>query len=203
MNYQYPMVPLGFTEDQVPAGTHICQIYTDDDDRSDSLLKFLLSGLQSRERAACFSEKISDQALGAFLERHQMSYDRLSREGALVRSDTREVYFQDNCFDPDRMLDLLRQFYHESMDAGYTAARVIGEMTPDVQEMKGGDRLLEYESRVSLLLEECPVTAVCQYDAREFDGAAIMDILKVHPLMVIRGAVTHNPFFIPPEEFLD
>jgi len=29
-----------------------------------------------------------------------------------------------------------------------------------------------------------------------------MEILKVHPLMVIRGSVVHNPFFINPEEFL-
>ena len=30
----------------------------------------------------------------------------------------------------------------------------------------------------------------------------IMDVLKVHPLMVVRGAVVRNPFFVPPEEFL-
>ena len=31
---------------------------------------------------------------------------------------------------------------------------------------------------------------------------AIMDILKVHPYMIIKGSVVHNPFFIPPEEYL-
>lgn len=60
----------------------------------------------------------------------------------------------------------------------------------------------EYEARVSLLLRDHPVTAVCQYDARAFDGAVIMDVLKVHPLMVIRGAVVHNPFFVRPEDYL-
>jgi len=90
----------------------------------------------------------------------------------------------------------------ESIESGYAAARVIGEMTPEVQDLPGGDRLLEYESRVSLLLKKVPVTSVCQYDAHAFDGATIMDILKVHPHMVVRGAVVHNPFFIPPEEFL-
>jgi hypothetical protein len=29
-----------------------------------------------------------------------------------------------------------------------------------------------------------------------------MDILKVHPFMVVRNSVVRNPFFIPPEEFL-
>ncbi len=202
MKNQNPMVSLGFTADPVPAGTHICQIYTEDDDRNDSLLQFILSGLQSGERAACFSEKIDDQTLDTFLMENQMSYAQLCQSGALTLSGTGDVYFQDNRFDPDRMLELLSRYYRESMASGYSAARVIGEMTPEVQQIAGGERLLEYESRVSLLLEECPVTAVCQYDARAFDGATIMDILKVHPLMVVHGAVMHNPFFIPPETFL-
>ena len=97
---------------------------------------------------------------------------------------------------------MLKQYHEVSEVQGYTAARVIGEMLPEVQDMPGGDRLLEYESRVSQLLETHPVTAVCQYDARQFDGATIMDILKVHPWMVVRGSVVHNPFHIPPEEYL-
>ena len=52
------MVSLGFAAEKVPAGTQICQIFTDDNERNDSLLKFLLSGLQSGEKAACFSEKV-------------------------------------------------------------------------------------------------------------------------------------------------
>ena len=44
--------------------------------------------------------------------------------------------------------------------------------------------------------------AVCQYDANAFDGATLMKILKVHPMMVIRGAVVRNPCYIQPDEFL-
>jgi len=48
----------------------------------------------------------------------------------------------------------------------------------------------------------CQITAVCQYDACGFGGTVILDILRVHPFMVMRGSVIQNPFFIPPEEFL-
>ena len=96
----------------------------------------------------------------------------------------------------------MAQYHTDSVANGFPAARVIGEMTSEVQHVPGGSRLLEYESRVSLLLKEHPVTAVCQYDARAFDGATIMQVLKVHPLMIIRGTVLHNPFYTPPEEYL-
>ena len=196
------LVSLGFTADKVPAGTHICQIFTDDDERSDSLFQFLLSGLKSKERTACFSEKTDNRKLSDFFSQNGLSYPELSQQGAVTLSGTRDVYFQDNRFDPDRMLDLIADFHRESIQAGYPAARIIGEMLPEVQDIPGGERLLEYESRVSLLLRDVPVTSVCQYDAHAFDGATIMDILKVHPQMIVRGAVINNPFYIPPEEFL-
>lgn len=199
---QGAMISLGFTNDKTPVGTHICQIFSDDDERGEALLKFLVSGLAAGERAACFSEKMTAQTIRGFFNYHGLSFEHLSGSGAFSLSGTRQAYFQDNRFDPDRMLGVLTRYYEESLTMGFNGARVIGEMLPEVQQLPGGERLLEYESRVSLLLRTHPVTSVCQYDARVFDGTTIMDILTVHPLMVVRGSIVRNPFFIPPEEFL-
>ena len=195
-------ISLGFAPQKFPPGVHICQIFSDDEERLDSLLGFLRSGLAVGERTACFTEKLDDQVLAEHLETHGLSLDEALVNGCLTKAGTRDVYFKDNRFDPDRMLGLLKQFHEDAVTQGYPAARVIGEMTADVQHIDGGSRLMEYESRVSLLLKEHPVTAVCQYDASAFDGATLMQVLKVHPLMVIRGAVVHNPYFVPPEEYL-
>lgn len=132
-----------------------------------------------------------------------MSYEELALQGAVGLSGTNETYFEDGHFDPDRMLTILKDYCNLAHIEGYSGSRVIGEMVPEIKNVPGGERLLEYESRVTLLLKDHPVTAVCQYDANTFDGAALMDVLKVHPLMIIRGRVVHNPFFVSPEEFLD
>ncbi len=195
-------VSLGFTEERVPAGTHMCLIFTDDDERLDSLLKFLLSGVMEGERAACFSEKVTEEMIRAYFAKHGISYDERKTDNAISCSPTSEVYFRDGIFDPDRMLNTLSSFYQQTQDLGFTGGRVIGEMTPEVEHVPGGDRLLEYESRVSLMVREKPVTAVCQYDANKFSGAAIMNVLKVHPKMIVNGIVVHNPLFIEPEQFL-
>lgn len=195
-------ISLGFTEQKFPAGVHICQIITDDNERMESLLKFLLAGLQTGERASCFSENVSETILKEFLGKNDISYNDVVNSGAFMHSGTRDIYFQDNRFDPDRMLSILKNYHLESKAQGYPGTRVIGEMLPEVQNLPGGIRLLEYESRISLLLREYPVTAVCQYDARLFEGATIMEVLKVHPWMIVRGTVVNNPFHIPPEEYL-
>ncbi|MDZ7792616.1 MAG: MEDS domain-containing protein [Spirochaetia bacterium] len=154
------------------------------------------------KRAACFSNDITWELLEHYLEGDKISLKELERSTALLLQRTSDVYYKDERFDPDRMLALLSEFYQGADEKGFHGARVIGEMTADIGRIEGGERLLEYESRVSMLLREKPITTVCQYNAAEFDGAMIMDVLKVHPMMVVRGSVIHNPFFIPPEEFL-
>lgn len=202
MQQQPHLCPLGFTDQFFPVGSHICQIYSDDSEQTDSLLGFLESGIKNGEKTACFTGKLDDSTLAAHLEQRGLYLARLTESKALTTARTSDIYFQEGCFSPEIMLGLLRQFYEDSVSQGFTAARVIGEMISDVCTMKGGDRLMEYESRVSLQMRTHPITVVCQYDANSFDGATIMKVLKVHPLMVIRGVVVHNPYFIPPEEYL-
>lgn len=203
MNDHGRLIDLGFAEAHLPEGTHICQIYSNDEERDKSLLQFLLQGAIAKECGACFSENITREKMEYYFAEKGYSLTELFDAGALSLNKTSEIYFKDGEFNPDRMLELLEGFYSTSMEKGYTAARVIGEMSPEINEIPGGSRLLEYESRVSMLLRQSPVTAVCQYNAHNFDGATIMDVLKVHPMMVVHGAVVHNPFYIPPEEYLN
>ena len=193
---------LGFTLERLPPGLHICQIIGQDEERQEAVLKFLWSGLQANERACCFSDKLSKESIKGFLEDKNISFLDATASETLTLLGARDTYFADGRFDPDRMLKLLGHFYDESVSRGYSGARVIGEMTPEVQWTPGGSRLLEYKARVSVMVRTHPVTAVCQYDARDFNGSAILDVLKVHPLMIVRGSVIHNPFFLAPEQFL-
>jgi hypothetical protein len=195
-------INLGFTHQEFEPGVHICQIISNDEEREDALLQYVLSGLQTEERIACFSEKVEEKAISQFLELYGINYAKLKEEGAISLAKPEEIYFEHDRFDPERMLTLLTYFHDESKKLNYSAARVIGEMTPKVQDVEGGSRLLEYESKVSMLLKTHPITAVCQYDARAFDGGMIMDILKVHPFMIVRGSVVHNPFYVHPEDYL-
>ena len=196
-------VSLGFTDDKVPSGTHMCLIYTDEEERREALLKFLQSGIENGERTACFSEKTDETTVREFLLDKGIPYSDHKQRKAISLHGTREVYFEGGVFDPDKMLNNLKSFYRDSMDMGFTAARVIGEMIPEVQDVPGGERLLEYESRVTMMLRDEPVTSVCQYDANAFDGATILEVLKVHPQMIVNGAVVNNPFYIKPEIYLN
>jgi hypothetical protein len=64
------------------------------------------------------------------------------------------------------------------------------------------DKLIEYEALVKEYVARYPVTAMCEYDARRFDGATLLDILALHPAMIVRGQILKNPFYVDPAEYL-
>jgi hypothetical protein len=100
------------------------------------------------------------------------------------------------------MLDVLRGFHGTMLEDGHAGGRVSGEMSWALRGIPGSDRLMEYEALVNGVLATHPVTAICQYDARRFDGQLIFDVLKVHPMMIVNGQVVRNPYYMRPEEFL-
>lgn len=202
MENQGRKISLGFTNQQFEPGVHICQIFNDDDERHEAIINYIISGLKDGENAACFSEKETEASLAEYFSKNGVVFKEVEKSGEFKLSKTADVYFEDGKFEPERMLSLLQAFYDDAIKQNRTGARVIGEMSPEVQYIPGGSRLMEYESKVSLLLKKCPVNAVCQYDARSFDGSTILDILKVHPYMIVRGSVVHNPFFEQPETYL-
>lgn len=199
----HDFISLGFAGEKVPVGTHMCQIYTDSKEKDDFLYKFLLSGLKNNERSACFSYQTGEKELADVFTESGLSYASEKLRNSISFDYAKDVYFEDGCFDPERMLENLKNFYDETCCMDFSAARVIGEMLPEIVNIPGGERLLEYESKVSLLVREKPVTSVCQYNASLFDGATILEVLKVHPQMIVNGTVLNNPFFIPPEKYLN
>jgi hypothetical protein len=40
------------------------------------------------------------------------------------------------------------------------------------------------------------------YDLQKFSASMVMDIMRTHPMVIIGGLMQENPFFVPPDEFL-
>ena len=79
-------VDLGFAQARVPRGSHLCQVFHDDDERSDALLRFASRGLEEGEATACFTEKVSAQALGAWFAAEGLSLEGEEASGRFALS---------------------------------------------------------------------------------------------------------------------
>jgi hypothetical protein len=63
--------------------------------------------------------------------------------------------------------------------------------------------LVEYEARLYHVLSNYDDPVVCTYDLSKFGASVAMDIMRTHPLVIIGGLLRENPFFVPPDQFLD
>ncbi len=194
-------ISVGFTQRKFPAGTHMCFVYDSEAERRRVIAGFLAAGVDAGERVAYFADAGTDDAM-RWIETAGVATAAQEERGHVHVAEAEATYCPGGRFSPEVMFDTLRGFRNEGDEAGYDGARVSGEMSWALRDIPGHERLLEYEAKVTGVLAECEVTAICQYDAAAWDGATLLHVLRVHPMMVVRGQVVENPFFMQPEDYL-
>lgn len=192
-------ISLGFTNEMFPQGVHMCYFYNSEEERRVVIPKFVASALQAGESISYFARYLPAAGLLASLESPGLDISAEQSKGHFRLTSTEQTYHPDGSFDPDKMIARLHALYADSMAKGHSGARVSGEMHWALKAMPGADRLIEYEAKLNGALMQSPITAICQYNTSLFDGATIMEVLRVHPLVITNGQVMHNPFFSLPD----
>ena len=195
-------ISMGFTRDLFFEGTHMCFLFDNETERREVIGKFLKSGIDAGEQVGYFVDEMSREEVRDWLAEMDVELPEEDQDSRFEVSRAENVYCPNREFVPADMLDRLRAFYDQTLKAGLPGARVSGEMSWALKDIPGSDRLMEYEALVNNALVTHPVTAICQYDARRFDGATILNVHRVHPMLIVGTQVVRNPYYIRPEDFL-
>ncbi len=180
------------------AGSHICLIYDNEKERQDVVLRFIEAGIRNNERVAYFAESMSGKDVRDWLESRGVP---IPGPGSFDVLPAHEVYYPDGEFSIEATLEKWRAFDKETIEAGFSAARATGETTWS-RYVRGGEQIAEYCARLNAALADSSVGALCQYDSRRFDGATLLDVLRVHPLILVGSQVVRNPYYLGAQEFL-
>ena len=180
----------------------MCLIYNDEDERRQVMTQFIQSRLDGNELVEHYVDSPTPEDLKQTMSDAGATLpDELDgRQYSFLEAD--KVYCPDGTFKVDRMLDTVAQTYSRAVRERYVGARLTGEMTWSRKGYPGSENLVEYDSRLNILARTVPNTVICQYEAGRFDGATLYGILSVHPMMIVRGQVLRNPYYIEPEVFL-
>jgi PAS domain S-box-containing protein len=190
-----------FLEELQP-GHHICCIYESEQEHRELLTKFLLDGLERHEKVAYILDARDAEVLEGYLRDEGVDPAPFLASGQLVFLTQDETYAKEGSFDPDRMIDTLRDETRKALADGFTAFRVTGEMTWALRNLSGSDRLIEYEAKLNHFFHGSEALAVCQYDRRRFSPEILLDVLDTHPIAVTGTQVLDNFYYLPPDEFL-
>ncbi len=152
-------ISLGFTDKKFPEGQHICYIYSDDEERLEVMAKYLQSGKQANEKLLYLVDVMTSDEMLEHLKSLGVDFSGAEPKDFTI-SDAIPAYCPSGFFQTEEMLELVKSFYLDSLDEGYSGARGTGEMSWCLNEgLAGEEDLMDYEAKLNDLLAKYPYTA--------------------------------------------
>jgi hypothetical protein len=183
---------------------HICAFFNSRDEEYRVMLPFIKEGFEEGHRAFHVVDSRRPDEHLRVLEESGIDVQRAQREGQLEVKRWDEAYLKDGCFDVERMLSMIENALRDGSQRGYKSTRFIANMEWALERKPGVEELVAYESRFNYVLPRYDNNTVCcTYDVSRFGASIVMDMLRTHPLVIVGGSLQENPFWVPPDEFLE
>lgn len=191
--------PVTFAGGVLDRYRHVCAFVNGRAEADAVLDPFVRDGVDAGDRLLYL---VDTAAPGAPLRRlRRLGFDT----GALLeqrRCEVRtwaETYLRTGDFD---QMDMLEQLDAMLGTSPAPRIRLLADMGWAARQDGVAGTLIEFEARANFLHARHQHVVICAYDTSLFDGAFIVDILRTHPMVVIGGMLQENPFFVPPDDFL-
>jgi hypothetical protein len=180
---------------------HVCAFFQSKEEQNRVLMPFFKEGLELGEKVvhvvepgqcakhleACAACGINTAAAAATGQLEVRSWDQLP--------------FATEKFDDQRMIELLEQLLADT-HRRFPRARLLGNMEWAVERGTDEAALLRYEARINHLVPRHPDVFVCAYDINRHNGGLLIAILRAHPMVIVGGTMQENPWYLPPDQFL-
>ena len=187
-------------------GDHLCAIYETDAEYRGLVAAFLRQGLELNQQVIYLADAAdSDEAwagLTAALAAAGLEIEPARQRGQLVLMAHGAE--PPPAVGPEAIpLAWMRGASEAARAAGYSALRVVSEMTWALHSRPQAEWLMAQEAKLSLLLHDSPAGIfLCLYDRRRFGERTLLDCLAVHPCVAAHGRLYSNFYHVPPEQFL-
>jgi hypothetical protein len=194
--------PIPFAGSQLDEARHVCAFFNNDEEEYRVLLPFIKDGFECGHKAV---HVVNPEQRNDHLNRliaAGIDTAGAAQSGQFELKTNTEAYLREGRFDKDRMVEVFEQLASANARGGFPLSRIVCRMDWVVEGGSYADDVVEFESRVNEVWNRHEDAVICTYYLRKFGGDTVIDILRTHPMVIIGGILQHNPFFVPPEQFL-
>ena len=154
-------------------GKHICTLYESDLGRLKWSVPFLADGLRNGERCFLIAEQSVREEILNQIARVYNGIDGAMEQEQIIASD--------GVAGAEAMCEFVERSLIMARRSGQQSFRLLGDMSWCLRLGMSVDEMIDYESRYDrTIAHQYPVVSLCQYDVREFSGAAVLGALKCH-----------------------
>ena len=173
---------------------HLCLPFETDDEKQAAVVSFLHEGLSHGSRCLFVGTPAEFEDLGRRLEVEGICTVRAQARGAFLVLSQEEAYLHDGVFDPERVLDRISKLIEDALADGFTGLRATGELmhVPSAEEWR---KIVWYEAQVNEHFARLPFAGLCRYPRSVVPPERVRDVLRTHPVAVVRGEACENPFY--------
>ncbi len=194
--------PISLAGSQLGAVRHVCAFFSNDEEEYRVLFPFIKDELECGDKAIqVVNSRQRDEHLRR-LASAGIDPATAQQTGQLEIKINKEAYLRNGKFDQGRMLENFEQLASGNAPGGFPLSRIVCRMDWEVGDRARLENVIEFESRVNDVWSRLDDAVICTYHLSQFSGHAVIDILRTHPLVIIGGNLQQNPFFTPPQEFL-
>jgi hypothetical protein len=197
------MQPVRLAGSILERSCHACAFFRSPEEEEQVLLPFVKEGYGRGERSF---QVVDASHRAARLKQLTDAGIDVAKAGATGQLEVRgweQAYLRGGCFDQNKMLALIEEALQGGRAGGFGMTRLWANMEWALQECPGVADLVEYETRLNHILPNYDDVVVCTYDLNKFGAPVVMDIMRTHPFVIIGGLLQENPFYVPPEQFLE
>jgi excisionase family DNA binding protein len=159
----------------IPVPGHLATFYSSDAGRMRLAVPFLAEGLRSRQ--PCFLAA-TDDVLEVYMKALE-NQDGVDLKRAVAGGQFSAVGFDGATV--DKAIAFWEGAFAGALSQRSSVIRHVGEMATVRRMFPSEDEMLRFEQAYDVMCRRYPVAAICQYDVREFDGIAMLRVLKAHP----------------------
>lgn len=191
--------------ERMQPGDHYCGMFRSDADQQQISVDFIRLGIARNEKMLYLVHLQTIDRLRSLLHDAGIDVDALLASGQLTIRAARDAYLTDGVFQPEQMIEMLRQETDAALAQGYTALRTTGEMSWALAGDPGSERLVEYEALLNAFYASGVKSySICQYDQRRFDADLMLDVLHTHPSVLLDTEALDNSamYYVPPDAFM-
>jgi hypothetical protein len=182
--------------------SHVCLPFETDDEKHNATVAFIHEGLSRGARCMFLGTKEDFDMLGRGLEELGICTRRATSRGALLYRTVEEVYLYGGIFDPPRALDHTDALIDASLTDGFAGLRITAELTR-IPAQGEWQKIMWYDAMINERFARRPVATLCRYPRAMIPALRVRDVLRTHPVAIVRGESCENPFYERPEIVLN
>jgi hypothetical protein len=185
--------PIWITGAEIREVRHICAFFNGDDEDCREPPPFIEDGFECGDSVVQFVDLLTEARI-------VLSSAKGRRHFKLSKNV--ETYFRNSRYDQDRMLEAFGRMASGSIAGDFPLSFNVFRLDRASEVKTQIDHLIEFESRVDEGWHRHDDATTCFCNLSNFGGDAAIEIVPMHPMIILGCILPHNPILVAPVNYL-